>query len=340
MLLLGVVTADEPRIDTVAGTGREAIGPVAAPLETNLGNPFGVEWGPDGKLYVCEVTNHRVWQLDLQSNRLSVVAGTGQQGYSGDGGPATGGDSATNRMKSASTHRATCTVVEMQNHVVRRVDHQTGIISTVAGTGVAGDGGDGGRAVEAQLRQPHSIALDDRGFLYIADIGNHRIRRVDLERRNDRIVRRQRPARNLPQAGQAVQGPSRCSGRGPCSSPDRTLWVALREGHSVWKIDLDDGRWIHVAGTGPKGYSGDGGPATAATFNGPKGIAVDGHGDLYIADTENQVIRHIDASSGIIQTLAGTGPEQRGYGGDDGPARQAKLNRPHGVCVTAEGRRV
>ena len=112
-----------------------------------------------------------------------------------------------------------------------------------------------------------------------------------------------------------------------------TLWVALREGHSVWKLNLDDGKWNHVAGSGKKGFTGDGGPAKKATFNGPKGIAVDDAGHVYVVDTENQAIRKIDADSGLISTVAGAGPERRGGSGDGGPATEAELDRPHGICV-------
>jgi sugar lactone lactonase YvrE len=211
-------------------------------------------------------------------------------------------------------------------------------ISTVAGTGVAGYGGDGGPATQAQLRQPHSIALDDRGFLYIADIGNHRIRRVHLAEGTIESIagngQWELPQADQPARQRPVLGPRALFLTG------RTLWVALREGHSVWTLDLDDGRWQHVAGTGQSGYSGDGGPAAACTFNGPKGIAVDGQGNVYVADTENQTIRLIDSRSGIIRTLAGSGPQQRAFGGDQGVATDAQLNRPHGVCVSADGRTV
>jgi len=115
-----------------------------------------------------------------------------------------------------------------------------------------------------------------------------------------------------------------------------TMWVALREGHSVWKLDLTGGKWKHVAGTGQKGFSGDGGPAKNATFNGPKGIAVDADGHVYVVDTENQAIRKIDTNSGLISTVAGSGPKHRGGSGDGGPATKAELDRPHGICVGAD----
>jgi DNA-binding beta-propeller fold protein YncE len=115
-----------------------------------------------------------------------------------------------------------------------------------------------------------------------------------------------------------------------------TLWIALREGHSVWRMDLNTGTLAHVAGTGEQGYTGDGGPAREATFDGPKGIAVGAEGEVYVVDTENQAIRMIDTQRGVITTIAGSGPDGRGFGGDGGPATAAKMDRPHGICVGAD----
>src|SRR5262245_37306319 len=167
-------------IRTIAGNGRQTFSGDGGPAtEAGIAQPFGLTLGPDGALYVCAVGNHCIRRIDERTGFISTVAGSGQMGYDGDGKPAT---------------RALCNepyevrfdtegnmfFVEMQNHVVRRVDAKTGLISTVAGSGTAGFSGDGGKAVKAQLRQPHSIALDGAGALYIADIGNNRIRRVDL----------------------------------------------------------------------------------------------------------------------------------------------------------------
>jgi streptogramin lyase len=225
--------------------------------------------------------------------------------------------------------------VEMQNHLVRRVDAKTQTITTIAGTGQQGFGGDGGPATEATFSRPHSIALDGQSGLYIADIGNHRIRRVDLTTGIvDTIAGNTQ--RQLPQDGQQAKGNPIFGPRALFIDKD-TLWIALREGHSVWRMDLRDGILRHFAGTGEKGFAGDGQPARQAMFNGPKGIAIGPRGDVFVVDTENQAIRKIDIRSSTITSVAGYGPTGRGGGGDGGAANRAQLDRPHGVCVAADG---
>jgi DNA-binding beta-propeller fold protein YncE len=219
----------------------------------------------------------------------------------------------------------------MQNHVVRKVDARTGIITTIAGTGRQGYGGDGGLANKATFHRPHSIALDGQAGLYIADIGNHRIRRVDLKTGTVESIAGT-GEKQLPQDGglardRPVLGPR------ALFVQEGTMWVALREGHSVWTVDLESGRWSHVAGTGKQGFSGDGGPAKLATFDGPKGIAVGPAGNVYVVDTENHAIRRIDTASGTITTVAGR-PRRTVRGGRE---LKPTLSRPHGVCVGADG---
>lgn len=325
----------EAIIETVCGTGQpDNNGDAGKALDINVGDPFGVEVGPEGALYVTEVRNHRVRRLDLNTGRITTVAGCGRKGYSGDGGPAT--EAELNEPYEVRFDReGNLFFVEMQNHVIRKVDAKTGTISTVAGVGEAGYGGDGGPAVEAKFFRPHSIVLDGRGGLYVADIGNHRIRRIDLETGIVESIAGN-GEKQLPHDGQIARGTAVVGPRA-LFIDGTTMWVALREGHSVWTLDLAGGRWNHVAGTGAKGFSGDGGPAKDATFNGPKGIAVGPDGNVFVVDTENQAIRKIDTSTGLISTVAGGGPEQRGGAGDGGPATKAQLDRPHGICVGGDG---
>ncbi len=333
-LFLGLALAHAQSTVTIAGTGKAGFSGDGGPgVKAEIDNPYGLVTGPDGALYFCEIGNHRIRRLDLKTNEISTVAGSGQKGYAGEGGPALAA-SMNEPYEIRFDTGGNMYFAEMQNHVVRRVDAKTKLISTVAGTGAPGFGGDGGPAVKAMLRQPHSIAFDGQGRLLICDIGNHRIRRVDL--RTGVIEtwagtgERQPTPDGAPIAGTPLNGPRAIS-----VGPDGDLYLVLREGNAVYRIDARAGRIYHLAGTGETGYTGDGGPAKLARLAGPKGIAWAPGGSLYLADTENHLIRRIDLKSGIISTVVGTG--QRGDG-PDGDAQKCQLARPHGVFVSADGK--
>lgn len=318
--------ASELTVETVAGTGApENNGDVGPAPSINIGDPFGVAVGPDGALYITEVRNHRVRRLDLASGKLTTVAGSGQKGYAGDGGPASGAQ-LNEPYEVRFDNDGNMIFVEMRNHVIRRVDRMTGTIFTVAGSGKQGFGGDGKHATEAQFNQPHSIALDRDGAIYVADIGNHRIRRIDPTSGVVETIAGS-SERRLPREGQSARGNPILGPRALYIDGDN-LWIALREGHSIWRMSLADGILHHVAGTGAAGYSGDGGLATEAKLNGPKGIAVDCNGNVFVADTENHAIRRIDVRTGLIETIAG---------GDNAASPAARFNRPHGICVATDG---
>ena len=320
-------------IRTIAGTGRQTYSGDGGPAhEAGIAEPFGLTIGPDGALYVCSVKNHCIRRIDDRTGFISTVAGSGQMGYSGDGNPAS---------------RALCNepyevrfdvegnmfFVEMQNHLVRRVDAKTSIISTVAGTGTAGFAGDGEKAVKAKLKQPHSIALDGAGGLYIADIGNNRIRRVDLRSGLIDTVAGTGERGATPD-GAALSGTPLDGPRALDFDLRGQMYLALREGNTVFRVDLRGQKLVHLAGTGNKGFSGDGGPARLAKLSGPKGIAIGPSGDVYLADTENHAIRVIRAAGRTIETLVGDGTAGDG---PEGAPRLCRLQRPHGIYVDAKG---
>jgi DNA-binding beta-propeller fold protein YncE len=337
-LCMALALAAAPKhITTIAGTGTAGFSGDGGPgTAGQINNPYGLTIGPDGALYFCEVDNHRVRRLDLKTHMLSTVAGSGKQGYSGDGGRALSA-SLNQPYEVRFDNAGDMFFAEMQNHIVRRVDARTGIISTVAGTGQPGFSGDGGPANRAQLRQPHSIAFAPDGALLICDIGNHRIRRLDLD--GGTISTYAGTGEHgaitdaAPLAGTPFNGP-----RALTTDPAGNLYVVLREGNAVYRIDAGTDpsvqRVHHIAGTGEQGYLGDGGPARLAKLSGPKGIAYAPDGSLYIADTESHTIRRIDLKSGTIQTVAGTG--QRGDGPDGDPLA-CRLSRPHGIFVAPDG---
>ena len=321
------------RVVSIAGVGAagedapSASGHVAT--EAFVNNPYGVVVGPDGGLWFCEVDTGRTRRLDLTSGIVTTVVGNGQKSYTGDGGPAlAAGFSAPHEIRfDASGHLY---VVERDAHVVRRIEMPSGMVSTVAGTGEPGFSGDGGPATAAQLRQPHSIAFDADGDRLICDIGNHRVRLVNMISGTISTLsgtgEREQTPDSAPLAGTHLRGP-----RSIDTDNDGNAYLVLREGNAVFKLDLRAQRLQRIAGTGESGYSGDGGPAIDCRFNGPKGIAwsVEDH-SLYIVDTENHVIRRMDLASGIITTMLGTGSVADG---PDGDPLQCALARPHGVFV-------
>lgn len=265
---------------------------------------------------------------------ITTVAGTGRRGFSGLGGPAVQAD--LNEPYEVRFDRSGNLVfVEMRGAVVRRVDRETGMISLVAGTGREGFGGDGGPATRAELRQPHSIQFDPAGQLFICDIGNHRLRRVGL----DGVI--------TTVSGDGTRGPT-LEGTPLAASPlhgpravdfDRrgNLWLALREGNAVYRAEgsAPFWTWKHAAGTGRKGFWGNGGEARLAELSGPKGLSVSPAGDVFLADTESHTIRVIRRESGRIECVVGDG--QRGAGVDGEPLA-CRLDRPHGVFAEIEGR--
>lgn len=322
-------------IATVAGTGQEGNnGHQGNATDVHVAQPFGVEIGPDGALYVTEVGNHRILRVDRNTNQLTTVAGTGKAGYSGNRQKATNAD-LREPYEVRFAKNGDVYFVEMKNHIVRKIEAITNTVSLVAGNGTAGFGGDGGAATAATLNSPHSIALDNQGYLYIADIGNHRIRRVNLVTGIiDTIAGT--GAKELPTNASLARGNAMLGPRALCHDKG-VLWIALREGHSVWSLNLTSGRLQHVAGTGEKGFTGDNGVPLQATFNGPKGIAVGPQGRLFVVDTENQAIRMIDLKHNLISTVCGYGPQGRGPSGDGADATKSQMGRPHGICVDSSG---
>lgn len=307
-------------VTTLIGTGTPGF------TDTSVNNPYGLVIGPDGGLYFCDLDNQRIRRMDLKTKTLTTVAGNGQKGYRGDGGPA----------KEASLNmphelrfdaKGDLYIAERDNHVIRKVDMKTAVISTIAGTGAAGFTGDGGPGTKAQLRQPHSLLFDRDGTLLICDIGNQRIRRLHLDSGLIETYAGTGEAAATPE-GSPVRGTPLKGPRTLAMAGNGDLYLALREGNAIYRIDAKTQTLHRVAGSGQQGYTGDGGPALNATLGGPKGLAYDGVENLYLADTENHAIRRVSLTSGIISTVLGTG--ERGDGPETAPMT-CKLSRPHGV---------
>jgi streptogramin lyase len=318
-------------VTTLVGTG------VAGFSDTQVNNPYGMAIGPDGALYFCDLGNQMIRRLDLATKKMTTVAGNGQRGYSGDNGPAI-------RATIAAPHEllfdknGDLYFAERDNNVIRKVNMKTGIISTVAGTGKPGFSGDGGPGTMAVLNQPHSIFLDRDGTMLICDIGNHRIRRLHLDTGIIEAWAGTGETKPTPD-GSAVIGTPVTGPRTFIVSPAGDLYLALREGNAILRIDAVTKTYKRIAGTGELGFTGDNGPAVNAKFGGsatgnaarlagPKGLAYGPDDSLYIADTESHAIRKVDLKTGIITTVLGTG--KLGDGPETDPL-QCALNRPHGV---------
>lgn len=339
-LLTGSVLAlfswqvDAAEIVTIAGTGiAEFSGDGGPGLKAGLSEPFGLEIGPDGKLYFCDFSNHSVRRLDLATGIISTVAGIGRKfGYEGDGGPATKA-LLHEPHEIRFDHDGNFFLSDTSSHAVRRVDGKTGVITTVAGTGKPGFSGDGGPATKALLDLPISVAMDSEAGLFICDIKNHRIRHVDFGSGLISTFAGTGERKSLfdgsPVAGAALNGP-----RSLTLDANRDLVIVLREGNAVYRLRRETMTFQHLAGTGQQGYAGDGNDARQARLAGPKGLAVDRLGNILLCDTENHVIRMIERSTGHITTLIGDG---RAGDGPEGEPLRCRLNRPHGIFVASDG---
>jgi sugar lactone lactonase YvrE len=353
-------------ITTVAGNGSEGYsGDGGAATSAQLCDPSGVALDAGGDLYIADSCNNRIREV-VPGGNITTVAGTGSIGYSGDGGAAaiaqlwnpegvavdTSGnlyvaDSGNARIREVKVAGTITTIVggglndgglsvfgllnqpsgvaqdsagntyvaDTSNNRVRKIS-ASGNITTVAGTGAAGFGGDGSAATHAQLNAPRGLALDGGGNLYIADSNNSRIRKVNTSGIITTV------------AGTEIGTPV-----GLAVSSSGNLYISDISQEVVRKV-ATSGTITTVAGNGSYGYSGDGGAATSAELNGPYGVAVDGSGNLYIADSYNYRIRKVN-TSGIITTVAGDG--ECCYGGDGGAATSAQLCYPSGVALDAGG---
>ena len=323
----GAQPADDWIIETVAG-GSSYRGDGGAAVAAQLRFPAGVALDGAGNLYIADRDNHRIRKVD-PAGVISTVAGDGMRGYGGDGGPATAAQLGY-PWGVALDGAGNLYIADTANHRIRKVD-AAGVISTVAGDGTRGSGGDGDPAVDAQLNSPYGLALDGAGNLYIADTVNHRIRKVDAAGVISTVAGD--GTRGYGGDGDPATAAQLSFPVGVALDAAGSLYIADNDNHRIRKVDAA-GVISTVAGDGTRGFGGDGGAATAAQLSGPWGVALDGAGNLYIADIGNNRIRKVD-SAGDISTVAGDGTF--GYSGDGGPATAAQLSWPRGVAADGAG---
>jgi hypothetical protein len=286
--------------------------------------------------YGTSATAVATYYIDsTQSPFIYTVAGNESWGYAGDGGLAT--VASLNRLLGVVVDGAgDIYIADSGNNVVRKVAAGTGIITTVAGTGIAGYSGDNGPATKAQLSDPFGLAVDAAGDLYISDYANNVVRKVIANTGTITTYAGSTTATSLGDNGPATSAQLPAPA-GLALDTAGNLYIA--DYLHVRKVTASTGIITTVAGDGNSGYTGDKGPATSATLSGVNGVALDGLGNLFIADTYNNAIREVTVSTGVITTVAGTGPSNTGssFGGDGGPATSAQLYQPYSVAVDTAG---
>ncbi len=313
-------------ITTVAGNGTFGLsGDGGLAIDAQLSSPFGVAVNALGNLFIADFGNSRV--REVNQGDIATVAGGGSS--VGDKGSTTNGLAINAQLffpnGIAPDSTGDLFIADVDNGRVRKVSNAE--ITTVAGTGTIGFGGDNGLAISAQLQGPASVAMDSAGNLYIADSGNNRIRKVS----NGVITTL---------AGNGTPGFSGDNGPAAAAQLHGPSGVAVDATGNVYIADdfnarvrmVSGGVITTVAGNGTPGFSGDNGPAIGAQLSGPNSVALDAAGNLYIADSLNNRIREV--SGGVITTVAGGGSFSLG---DNGPATKAQLSLPAGVAVDATG---
>ncbi|HEX3870795.1 MAG TPA: hypothetical protein VHV77_10185 [Pirellulales bacterium] len=330
VMSLFAAAARAERVVLVAG-GDEPVGNLPA-TRSKLDGPFGVDFNRAGEMFIVEISGHRVMKVD-RDGIITRIAGTGEKGSGGDGGPPLA--ATFNGMHSlAVAANGDLYIADTWNNRVRKIDADLGKISDCVGTGENGFAGDGGPARDAQCGGVFCVALDANGQqLYLADLNNRRIRRVDL---NDNtittIAGNGKPG--IPTDGSMATSAPLVDPRAVAVDSKGNVYVLERGGHALRVVDTS-GTIRTVAGCGKPGFEGDGGDALKAKLRGPKHICIDRDDSVLIADTDNHVIRRYLPAEGKIVRVAGTG--KKGDRGLGGPPDELEMNQPHGVCVDAAG---
>jgi streptogramin lyase len=292
--------------------------------------PFGVHVYASHTTYIADTYNHRIRKVDGKTGIITTVAGTGSKGFWGDGGPAT---SARLRYP-FNLHLDTAGniyIVDTYNYRIRKVDAATKIITTVVGDGAARFQGDGGLATDASIRKSYDLAVDSAGNLFIADTHNHVIRKVDAATGIITTVVGQGTKAGFEGDGGLATDAKLNSPTGVYVDVSGNIYAVDTKNDVIRKVDATTNIINSVAGNGTAGFSGDGGPATLAQLDYPEAVWVDSSGNMFIVDTDNCRVRRVDATTGIITTVAGT--TYCGYNGNNQPATDAALYYPSEVSV-------
>lgn len=317
-------------ISTVAGNGQfGSAGDGGLAVNAQLYDPVGVALDDAGNLFIADRGLNVIRKVDFITGLISTIAGL-------SGGPGFGGDGAL--AKNATLGGPRSIVIDKNNnlfiaeewgHRIRKIEHSTGLITTVAGSGVIGFGGDNGPASSALLHYPSGLAVDHLGNLLIADRGNNRIRKIDVSDNKISSV-----------AGNGTLGLNGDNGLAVIAELSGPTAIAIDLNGNffigdsetrVRKVNAQNGIISTVVGLTYQGFLGDGGSASSALIRYPRSLGFDSNGNLYISDYGNGRIRKVDPAQ-MITSIAGNG----GYGGDGGLSGSATLNGPKGVAIDSE----
>jgi YVTN family beta-propeller protein len=320
------------QLTVVAGNGLQLyLGDGGPATEASMNDLSAIAVDVSGNLFLAQDGESAIRRVDAKTGTITTVAGNGTDGFDGDGGPATEAELG-NPQGVVVDAAGNILIADTSNNRIRRVNSVTGFISTIAGNGTAGFGGDGGLASAAVLNTPQGLTLDATGNLFFVDTGNYRIRRVDAKTGIITTVAGNGGRGFSGNGGPATDATFNFIGNGvpPQVALDAAgdLFIADQFNQQIRRVDAKTGIITTVAGILAEGYGGDGGLATNAELSDPSGILVDPSGNLYIGDNDNNRVRFVAATTGIISTIAGNGGL-----GDGESATTAALYYPQGVAA-------
>ena len=328
----GIITTFAGNAVLVCRSGAAA-GDGGPAYTASLCSPYDVAIDDSDNVYYCDFATYKVRKITVATGIISLIAGNDTSGYNGDNIPAI--HSMLNNPRGlAVDHAGNVYIADASNVRIRKVTKSTGIITTIAGTGVLGYNGDNIRADTAMITGILGIATDDSNNIYISDNGNYSVRKISATTGMiTRVVGN--GSGSIPIENSLATQTPLLSIWGISLDKHRNIYIADASHNKIYKVDAVTNRIHTFAGTGMQGFSGDNGPATQAALNFPNFVKTDTSGNVYISDQGNVRVRKVDVATGIITTVAGNG--MQGFYGDGGSALNAKFSVIRGVASDNSG---
>lgn len=321
------------KITTVAGNGTKGYtGDDSLAINATLNQPADVCTDAVGNIYIADQYNNRIRKIDAATGKIKTVTGNGIAGYTGDSAFAVFESLYSPIAIAVDSAGDNLYISDCLNSRIRKVNFSTGWIVTIAGDSTSGYTGDGGPATKAKILYPAGITVDKHSNVYFSDFGNDVIRKIDGSTGIITTVAGNGSSGYTGDGGPATNA-KLLAPSGVAVDAWGNIYIADEGNNRIRKVAASTGIITTIAGKGTAGYSGDGGLAINAEFNGPQDIFIDAANDLYITDLYNNVVRRIDETTYKISTVAGNG--SAGYSGDGGKATSAEMHSPMGLCVTS-----